>query len=75
MRIAWHLANQTFQDQNYTGLYLRIRFTAHQPFEAQRFLSVPPGLTFENSIWRSLCFEYFVWISEQTVTFALYIIN
>ena len=36
---------------------------------------VPPGLTFKNSTWRSLCVECFVRISEQTATFALYIIN
>ena len=39
------------------------------------FLYVPPGLTFKNSTWRSLCVECFVRISEQTATFALYIIN
>ena len=30
---------------------------------------------FQNSTWRSLCVECFVWISEQTATFALYINN
>ena len=39
------------------------------------FLSVPPSLTFKNSTWCSLCIECFVRISEQTATFALYIIN
>ena len=40
-----------------------------------RVLYVLPGLIFKNSTWRSLSFECFVWISEQTATFALYIIN
>ena len=41
----------------------------------KRFLYVPKGLTFKNSTWCSLCVECFVWISEQTATSALYIIN
>ena len=45
------------------------------PFKAQRFLYVPPGLTFKNSTWHSLCVVPFVPISEQTATFVLYIIN
>ena len=32
-------------------------------------------LTFKNSIWRSLCVECFVRISEQTASLALYIIK
>ena len=44
-------------------------------FKAQRFLYVPPYLTLRNSTWCSLCFHCFVLISEQTATFALYIIN
>jgi len=36
---------------------------------------MPPGLTLKNSTWCSLCVECFVQISEQTVTFALYVIN
>ena len=44
-------------------------------FRSERFLYVSPGLTFKYSTWSSLCFECFVWISEQTVTVALYIIN
>ena len=39
------------------------------------YFSYQPGLTFKNSTWYKLCFEYFVRISEQTATFALYIIN
>jgi len=35
----------------------------------------PPGLTLKNSTWCSLCIQCFVRISEQTATFALYIIN
>ena len=35
----------------------------------------PPGLTFKNSTWCSLYVECFVRISEQTATFALYIVN
>jgi len=35
----------------------------------------PPGLIFKNSTWCSLCVEWFVRISEQTTTFALYGIN
>ena len=45
------------------------------PSKAQRFLYVPPGLTFKNSTWCSLWVECFVRISEQTAAFALYIIN
>jgi len=37
--------------------------------------TVPPALKFKNSTWCSLCVECFVRISEQTATFALYIIN
>ena len=33
------------------------------------------GLTFKNSLRCSFCVECFVRISEQTATFALYIIN
>jgi hypothetical protein len=36
---------------------------------------VPPGLTFKNSTWCSLCVEWFVWTSEETEIFALYVIN
>ena len=39
------------------------------------FFTYYQGLTFKNSTWRSLCVECFVRISEQTATFALYIIN
>ena len=44
-------------------------------FKAQRFLYVPPGLTFKNSKWCSLCVECFVRISEQTANFAVDSIN
>ena len=44
-------------------------------FKAQRFVYVPQGLTFKNSIWRSLCVECFVRISEQTATSTLDSIN
>jgi len=44
-------------------------------FKAQQFLYVLPGLTFKSSTWCLLCFECFVWISEQTVAFAVYMIN
>ena len=33
---------------------------------------VPPGLTFKNSTWRSLCVECFVRISEQIAIISLY---
>ena len=39
------------------------------------FFTYHQGLTFKNSTWRSFCVECFVRISEQTATFALYIIN
>ena len=39
------------------------------------FFMYHQGLTFKNSMWCSLCIECFVWISEQTATFALYIVN
>jgi hypothetical protein len=35
----------------------------------------PPGSTFKNSTWCSPCIQCFVLISEQTATFALYVIN
>ena len=54
---------------------LRILILVFLPFKALRFLYVPPGLTFKNSTWPSLCVECFVRISEQTATSALYIIN
>jgi len=44
------------------------------PFKDYCFLYVPPGLTFKNSTCCSLCFECFLRISEQTATFALYLI-
>ena len=46
-----------------------------EPFKAQLFLYVPPGLTSKSSTWCSLCSECFVRISEQIATFAVYIIN
>jgi hypothetical protein len=39
------------------------------------FFYVPPGLTLKISAWCSLCVECFVRISEQTATFAVYVIN
>jgi hypothetical protein len=39
------------------------------------FFYVPPGLTFKISTWYSLYIECFIWISEQTATFAVYVIN
>ena len=39
------------------------------------FFTYHQGLTFKNSTWCSLCVERFVWISEQTATFTLCIIN
>jgi hypothetical protein len=39
------------------------------------FPCVPPGLTLKTPTRCSLCVECFVWISEQTATFALYVIN
>ena len=39
------------------------------------FFTYHQGLIFKNSTWCSLCFECFVRISEQTVTFALDSIN
>ena len=39
------------------------------------FFTYHQGLTFKNSTWRSLRVECFVRISEQTATFALYIID
>ena len=39
------------------------------------FFTYHKGLTLKNSTWRSLCVECFVRISEQTATFALYVIN
>jgi hypothetical protein len=35
------------------------------------FLYTPPGLTYKNSTWCSLCVECFVRISEQRAAFAL----
>jgi hypothetical protein len=45
------------------------------PFQTQRFLYVQPGLTFNNSTRCSPCFECLVRISEQTATFAVYVIK
>ena len=45
------------------------------PLKPRGVFYVPPGLTFKNSTWRQFCDECFVSISEQTVTFALYIIK
>ena len=39
------------------------------------FFTYHQGLISKNSTWRSLCVECFVQISEQTATFALYIID
>ena len=39
------------------------------------FVTYHKGLTSKNSTWCLLCVECFVRISEQTATFALYIIN
>jgi hypothetical protein len=39
------------------------------------FFTYHQGLTLKNCTWCSLCDECFVWTSEQTATFALYIIN
>ena len=49
---------------------INLMTTSYQPF-----FSVPPGLTSKNTTCRSLCVECFVRISEQTATFALYIID
>ena len=64
-------------------LFLSCTIDYFRLLSTQRFnLSKPSGfftyrqvLTFKNSIWPSLCVECFVRISEQTATFALYIIN
>ena len=53
----------------------RITWAMHSPFKAYQFLYVRPVVAFKNSTWRSLCVECFVRISEQTATFALYIID
>ena len=39
------------------------------------FFTYHQGLTIKNSTWCLLSVECFVWIPEQTATFALYIIN
>ena len=44
-------------------------------FYVARLLYVPPGLTFKNLHADYIAFICFVWLSEETVTFALYIIN
>ena len=38
-------------------------------------LYLPPGLTFKILHGDDIAFMCFVWLSEQTVTFAIYIIN
>ena len=70
-KIFWNAARfkfggsaPTFRENLPVGLGLK-------RFKAKRFLYVPPGLKFKHSIWCSLCVECFVWISEQTGTFAL----
>ena len=50
----------------------------HQQFNLLKpsgFFPYHQGLKFKNSTWFSLCVECFVRISEETATFALYIIN
>jgi hypothetical protein len=44
-------------------------------FQSLAVFYVPPGSILKNSAWYSLCIECFLGISEQTATFALYIIN
>jgi len=46
-----------------------------RPLKGYRLLHVPPGLTFGSSACWLLGICVFVWISEQTVTSASYIIN
>ena len=52
-----------------------IGWSSHGGFKDWQFLYVPPGLTFKNSTWCSLCVACFVQISDWTATSALYIIN
>ena len=52
-----------------------LQFSYIDLLKLSSFFTYHQGLTFKNSTWCSLCFECFVRISEQTATFALYIIN
>ena len=49
--------------------------TQHNLLKPSGFFTYHQGLRFKNSTWRSLCVECFVRISEETATFALYIID
>jgi len=60
---------QVFSALNYSCLF------DIYPLKGNRFLYVPPGLTFKNSTRCPLCAECFVWISEHTATFAVYVIH
>jgi hypothetical protein len=46
-----------------------------QPFEAWRLVYVPPGSTFRMSAWSWLYFTCFLWILQQTATFAIFCTN
>jgi hypothetical protein len=44
-------------------------------FKAYCLLYEPPGLTFKNCTSDYIAFMCFAWLSEETITFALYFIN
>ena len=62
-----------FIKSNNTYTKTELNFLQFLHFKAYRLLYVPPGSTFKNSTWCSLCTACFVQISEQTATNALYI--
>ena len=67
-----HYSND-FSVSRYHVLCFYTSLTFVQPFKAYRFLYVPPGLTFRNSTWCSICVERFVRSTEQTANFAIFI--
>jgi len=81
-RTVLHLYMQLLMGSELTTFWrIKVRTSWHVTqcnfftFKAYRFLYVPPGSTFRNSTWYSLCVRCFVRISEQTAAFAVYSIN
>ena len=71
-------ANVSHSNHKYYFPPLFISMRSQQPnsqFKGYPVLYVPPGLTFKNSAFWYIAFTCFVWLSEQTVTFALHIIK
>jgi hypothetical protein len=70
-----HLWGYSINSQSGNGSASELSNSCINHLKPSGFFYVPPALTFKNSTRFSLCIEGFVRISEQTATFALYIIN